>query len=259
MNPLDLTIAQAHAFVLIFFRVAATLMSAPFFSARTTPAQVTIGLSLLIAAAIFPSAGAHPPDLHGIGQFAVAASLETAVGLLFGLTATFLFGAASLAGALIDNELGLGLANVIDPISNDQVSIIGQFKFLFALLLFVVLDGHHFLLSALCSSFHSVPLLGFRFTNPLGTYVADTLFTDLLASAIRFAAPAMAAMFLVTVALAFSARAVPEMNLFLHGFSVRVGLGLAVIALSIPAFAWAFAALWGRAQGQLEGLLKLMG
>jgi len=258
MNPLDLSLAQFHAFVLVFFRIAATLMTAPFFSARTTPSQVTIGLSLLLSAAILPHSSIHAPDLHGPGQLALAAGMETAVGLMFGLTATFIFGAASLAGALVDSELGLGLANILDPITNDQVSLVGQFKFLFAMLLFLLLDGHHFILSAITASFRDVPLLGLQFTNPLGTYVADTLFTDLLSSAVRFAAPALAAMFLVTVALAFTARAVPEMNLFLHGFSVRIGLGLAVLAASIPAFAWAFAKLWHKAEGQLETLLRMM-
>ncbi len=258
MSPLDLSLTQFHAFVLVFFRIAATLMTAPFFSARTTPAQVTIGLSLLISAAILPHSAIQCPEIHGPGQLALAAGLETAVGMMFGLTATFLFGAVSLAGALVDNELGLGLANVIDPVTNDQVSVVGQFKFLFAMLLFLILDGHHFILSAVSTSFRDVPLMGLNFTNPLGTYVADTLFTDLLSSAVRFAAPSLAAMFLVTVALAFTARAVPEMNLFMHGFSVRIGLGLAVLAVSIPAFAWAFAKLWGKAEGQLDALLRMM-
>lgn len=258
MNPLDLSLAQFHGFVLVFFRVAAMLMSAPFFSARTTPRQITIGLSLVLAAALAPGAIAHAPEIHGLAQFAMAAGLESAVGLLFGLTATFIFGAATLAGSLVDNELGLGLANIIDPISNEQISVIGQFKFLFAILLFLIMDGHHFLLSAISSSFHEVPLVGLHFTGTLGSYVADTLFTDLLSSAVRFAAPALAAMFLVTIALAFTARAVPEMNLFMHGFSVRIGLGLAVLTLSIPAFAWAFAKLWVKAEGQLDTLLKMM-
>ncbi|MBI2919479.1 MAG: flagellar biosynthetic protein FliR [Planctomycetes bacterium] len=258
MNPVEMSLLQFHSFVLVFFRVTAMMMVAPFFSSRTTPTQVTIGLSLILSAALFPAAVPDPVPLQGLGQFAVAAGLETAVGLLFGLTATFLFGAASLAGALIDNELGLGLANILDPITNDQVSLVGQFKFLFATLLFLVLDGHHFLLTALGNSFHEVPLLGFSFSNTLGTYVADTLFTDLLVSAVKFAAPALAAMFLVTVALALVARAVPEMNLFIHGFSVRIGLGLAVLAVSIPAFAYAFAKLWGKAQGSLNRLLELM-
>jgi flagellar biosynthetic protein FliR len=258
MNPLDLSLTQFHAFVLVFFRVTAMLMSAPFFSAGTTPRQVTIGLSLILSAALAPMAIAHAPEIHGLAQFAMAAGLETGVGLLFGLTATFIFGAATLAGSLVDNELGLGLANIIDPISNAQISIIGQFKFLFALLLFLIMDGHHFLLAALGTSFREVPLVGLHFTNPLGTYVADTLFSDLLSTAVRFAAPSLAAMFLVTVALAFTARAVPEMNLFMHGFSVRIGLGLAVLTLSIPAFAWAFAKLWVRAEGQLDTLLRMM-
>lgn len=258
MSPLDLSLGQFHAFVLVFFRVAATLMTAPFFSARTTPAQVTIGLSLLISAAILPHSGIQAPDLHGPGQLALAAALESAVGMMFGLTATFLFGAVSLAGALVDNELGLGLANVLDPVTNDQISLVGQFKYVFALVLFLVLDGHHFILSAVSSSFRDVPLVGLSFSAPLGSYVADTLFSDLLASAVRFAAPALAAMFLVTVALAFAARAVPEMNLFLHGFGVRIGLGLAVLAVSIPGFAWAFAKMWSRAQGQLDTLLRMM-
>lgn len=259
MNPLDMSVTQFQSFILVFFRIASMMLVAPFLGIRTTPTQVTIGLSLFLALIIYPVAVREPVPLNGLGQFAVAAALETAVGVLFGLVATFIFGAASLAGMLVDNELGLGLANVLDPITSENVSLMGQFKFMFASVLFLILDGHHFLLSAIGSSFREVPLLGFRFTPELGTYVSDTLVTDLFASAVKFAAPALAAMFLVTIALALVARAVPEMNLFIHGFSVRIVLGLLVIAISVPAFAYAFARLWGRAQGQLERLLTLMG
>jgi len=259
MNPVEMSLAQFHGFILVFFRIAAMLMVAPFFSPKNAPAQVSLGFALFLSLLVAPGAVTTPPVLEGLGAFAVAAALETAVGLLFGLVATFLFGAATLAGGLIDNELGLGLANVLDPISNEQVSLIGQFKALFAMLLFVLLDGHHFLITAISSSFSTIPVGGLTFTAELGTFVTDTLFTDLLTSAVRFAAPALGAMFLVTIALAFVARAVPEMNLFLHGFTVRIGLGLAVLAVSIPGFAWAFAALWTRAQANLERTLQLMG
>jgi flagellar biosynthetic protein FliR len=258
MNPLELSLGQFHAFLLVFFRITAMMLTAPLFSARTLPTQLTIGLSLLLSMALFPSVAPHAPALSGVGALAVAAALESAVGLLFGFVATFLFGAASLAGGLVDNELGLGLANILDPVTNDQVQLISQFKFLFALLLFLVIDGHHFLLTAIGASFREVPLLAFSLQPGLGTYVADTLMSDLLATAVRFAAPALAAMFLVTVALAVVARAVPEMNLFIHGFTARIGIGMAVLAVSVPAFAYAFAKLWTRAQGQLDEVLRRM-
>lgn len=253
MNPLDLNLPSLTLFLLVVTRITGLMLLAPFFGARNLPTQVQIGLSLILAVLVFPfvpRAGvAVPPNLAALG---VAAALELAVGLLIGFVAGLLFAAVQLAGQIADQEIGIGLANVIDPISNEQVTIIGHFKFTLALLFFLALDGHHLVLQAIAQSFTAVPPLGLRWGTGDGLYVADRLATAVFGVGIKLSAPTLVSLLLATVALAFLTRTAPEMNLFILGFSVRIAVGLGVLAFSVPVFAYLFTKLQDRFLGTLS-------
>src|SRR5437879_2984880 len=85
--------------------------------------------------------------------FTVAWELE--VWLLVGFAAALLFAGVQLGGHLIDQELGILQANLLDPMLNEQISIVGQFKVLLATLVYLLINGHHLLIAALSDSFRS--------------------------------------------------------------------------------------------------------
>lgn len=254
MTPFDLGLNDLLVYLLMLTRITGLMLLAPFFGARNLPTQIQIGLSLILAAVAFPlvpRAGiVVPPHLAAL---AVGAAVELAVGLLLGFVANLLFAAVQLAGQIADQELGIGLANVIDPISNDQVSILGQFKFTLAMLFFLALDGHHLVLRAVVGSFSLVPVLGLQWGPGDGLYVADRLVTGLFTLGIQLSAPALVTLLLVTAAMALLARTAPEMNIFILGFSVRILVGLGVLALSVPVFGGLFRTFQDRLLGTASG------
>lgn len=269
MNALDLNVPSLVIFLLVVTRITGLMLLAPFFGARNLPTQIQIGLSLILAVLVFPfvsRAGLQvPTNLAALG---VAVGVELAVGLLIGFAANLLFSAVQLAGQIADQELGIGLANVIDPISNEAITIVGQFKFILAMLFFLALDGHHLVLQAVTQSFTVVPVLGLRWGAADGLYVADRLATAVFVVGIKLSAPALVSLLLVTVALAFLTRTAPEMNIFILGFSIRILVGLGVLAFSVPVFAYLFTKMQdrflgtvshGRLVGPLGDLLQMMG
>jgi flagellar biosynthetic protein FliR len=172
-----------------------------------------------------------------LGVFLVAVAMEVTVGILIGLIASMIFMAVQLAGQLIDQELGLSLANVIDPITNQQVSVIGQLKLFVAVLIYLSIDGHHYLITGILKSFHTVPLVGFSVSQDFAIYVSDTLVQDLLKVAFVIGAPVVASVLLVTIAMGFMARVFPQLNIFIVGFSVRILVGMLVLLVSVSTFA----------------------
>jgi flagellar biosynthetic protein FliR len=253
------TLGDVPLFLLAFFRVTGMMMVAPVFGSASLPNPVKVFLSLFLAMLLFPQvarSGAVVPS--GALAWAGAAAAELGTGLVIGFAAALLFAGVQFGGQIIDQELGLAMANILDPVSNEPVSIVGQFKVLLATVVYLLIDGHHFLVSAVAGSFSSVPVLGLSFGPAAAMHLSDTLLGDLFHMAVQIAAPALVTLFLVTIALAFMARTVPDLNVFALGFSLRLGVGLLVLAVGVGLFVYGFQASSLRhaeSVGRLVGLL----
>lgn len=259
MTLVDFTLDQFLLFTLLLFRVTGMMLTAPVFGSPALPTQLKVGLAMLLCLPLLPlvapSVRALPDSLGG---YLLAALAESATGMILGFAAALLFAAVQLAGMLIDQELGMSLANVIDPLSNEQVSVVGLFKLLLATALFLAIDGHHMLLSAVADSFRLVPVAGFRFSPQLGQTLGDELVGNLFSIGVRLAAPTVVTMLLTTIAMAFLARAVPEMNVFIVGFSVRILVGFGVILVAVGVFAGVFTDIAAETRTSLGRLATLM-
>ncbi len=237
----DLAAADAPLFLLVLARVSGVFLTAPVLGSSAVPHAVKASLALVMSVLLFPLArrDGAPLETH-LGAFLLASGGELAVGLLIGFAAALLFAAVQLGGQLIDQELGIMMANVIDPVTNEQVSIVAQYKLALSIIVYLLIDGHHFLVAAIGESFAAVPPLAVPAAGDAAWRVSDAFMGGLFRSALGIAAPAMITLFLVTVAMAFMARAVPEMNVFILGFPVRIAVGLAVLAVGVGVFVAGF-------------------
>lgn len=237
INPSQFTIEELKVFLLIFFRVLGIFMFAPIFGSDALPARLKILLALSFSLIFYPIVDKNVSINNNLGTFFLAASLEVTVGIFIGLVSSFIFTAVQLGGQIIDQELGMSLANVIDPVTNQQVSIMGQFKLFIAVIIYLAVDGHHFLIMGVLKSFTSVPILGFSVSRDFALYVSDTLVQDLLQIAFVIGAPVVVSLMAVTISMGFMARVFPQLNIFVVGFSVRILTGLFVLMISVSAFA----------------------
>ncbi len=255
---MDLSISQFQLFFLVFSRIVTMVVLMPIFGYRGIPNQVRIGLALSLTILLFPVIqGLEIPIPDNVISFALLVGKEVLAGLIIGFATLLLFMGIQMSGRIIDIQVGFAIANVIDPQSQERVSLIGQFEYLLAILIFLSMDGHHFLLRALERSFELIPPGGARFPNTLtGEMVA--LAGGLFEVAIRIGAPVLAALFITTVALGLIARTVPQMNVFIVGLPLKIGVGLLAIALSLPLFVYLFRALFAQFQRDILTLIKLL-
>lgn len=238
----DYRTADLPLFLLALTRVSGMVFLAPVFGSPALPAKVKALLSLGLALLFFPilkSSGVSPAsDVPGL---LLAAGGELAVGMAIGFAASLLFAGVRLAGQIVDQELGLQGANLLDPENEEAVTIAGQLKMLLATLVFLLINGHHFLIRAVAESFSAVPPLAFTPSANAALILSDHMIGGLFRMAAQIAAPTLVTVFLVTVAVAFIARSVPEMNVFALGFALRFGAGLLVLALGVGIFVSDFA------------------
>jgi len=254
------TLTQFQLFILMAFRLSGIFLIAPFFNNPSFPIIMKIGLAMLVTLVVFPLVsmeGVFVPQ--SMGALAVSATVEFSLGAMIGFASTLVFAAIMLTGHLISQDMGITIANVIDPVSNSQTSIVSQFQVFYVTLLFIILNGPNYIIAVFYKSFQLVPLLGFQLSDNAINHISGTMMQSMFELAVKAAAPVMAGLLIATVAMGFIARTVPEMNIFILGFAIRVGIGLLTLMLAIDMFTYMFEVYLVNMFQDLETLLRMSG
>lgn len=219
-------------FVMVAARISGLFAIAPIFGSRITPVQIRLGIAVILTVALAPLADVTKPQPTDIVSLVFGIGSEFLFGLAMGFLLQLLFAGVQAAGQFIDLMIGFALANVIDPLSNLQVSVIGQLYNLVAVLTFFAIGGHQMLVMGLARSFDIVPL-GKAVPSPeLGELLVRG-FGDIFLLGLQIGAPIIAALLVTDFFLAVMSRAMPRMNVFFVGFPLRIGVGLIFIGLSM--------------------------
>ncbi|MBY0010086.1 flagellar biosynthetic protein FliR [Paenibacillus typhae] len=247
-------------FLLIFCRITSFFVVVPVFSSRSIPLQFKIGLSFFVSMIVFSSGGTGitvPQDL----TYVILIIREVLIGLLLGFIGYLMFMTIQTAGSFIDIQIGFAIANVIDPLTGTSAPIFGNFKYMIALTMFVIMNGHHHLLNAIVYSYDWVPIDNIMFFKMLDGSLSDFLvrsFAQSFMLAFQMAAPLVTALFLTDVGLAFLARTAPQYNVFVIGVPLKIIIGLALFLILMPSLAYLFQNLYDIMFESMQNLLVLL-
>jgi flagellar biosynthetic protein FliR len=222
--------------MLLMFRTGSFLMTIPVFGHAAIPRMLRIFLIIALTVLVFPSATIAADRLPATTlHLTIVILSELAVGFLMGFAVVLLFSAVQFAGHLIGLQMGLAVANVADPLSAGQISVIGEFYYLLSLLIFVMINGHHYALDALLRSFDRVPLGGAVFSPEISGFLVN-LTAMVFVLAIKLSAPVIITLLVLNAVLGILSRTVPQMNVFIVGFPLSIAVGIAMIGISLPVF-----------------------
>lgn len=228
-------IDQIPTFALVFIRILSMFMIVPFFSHRGVPAPFRIGLAFFLSIAAYGGLPNKDVVIPLGTEYIFLIFKEVLIGLMIGFLASMFFYALQIAGQFIDVQMGFGLANVVDPQTGTQVPIMGFFKYYLGILIFLTLDVHHVIIQAYIESFLIIPIGNLFLEGRYAEFVISA-FTAMFILALKIAAPVALCLLLTTVALGITARTVPQMNVFVVGMPLKIGLGLILVYLSLPTF-----------------------
>ena len=236
MDIFNLNYAEFERFLFVFFRVGALIIFAPILGSRQIPTSLKVGFIFFISIVAYPIVKNQAfPEPRGISEIAIFLSLDVTIGLAIGYIARLIFSAVQVAGTVVDFQMGFGVVNVIDPQTESQVSVTAQFHNILAVLIFLATDAHHFIIHAIIESFFILNPAEINFSSITPEYVLY-LFSGTFTTAVKIAAPIMAILFFLSVGLGLVARTVPQMNVFIVGFPLQIGVGLLMVGLSISFF-----------------------
>ncbi len=225
-----------QVFLLIMTRMTAMMTVAPFYSSGGIPLQMRAILAFLITVVIFPVVAATGKDLPGsMGGYYVLLIQEVAIGLYIGFLISVIFAAFQLAGDFFAVQIGFGINEVLDPIGQITVPLVGQFKNLIGLLVLLSMNGHHLIIQAVYRSYELAPYIGIH-KSAAGGLLKYMLyaFSGMFVVALKIALPVLAVIFLVTVSEGVLAKVAPQMNIMMLGFPIKIVVAFAVLILSTP-------------------------
>lgn len=244
----------AEALATVGMRVSGLLLFAPFLGGSGVPLRIKSGLTLVLTFCLFP-ARAHVPDLNA-GHLAGDALSEIAIGALLGLSLSFVFDAAQMAGQCMGMQVGFSLVNVIDPQSQVETPVLGTLHQLIVLLIFLQLNVHHWLLRGLANSFDYLPITTFHLS---GIAVERLLHAagGILLAGIQIAAPVLLATMAADVTLGFVAKASQQLQVLFVGLSIKTVLAMVVWVAALSFWPGIFERYFAQGIALGEKLLQL--
>lgn len=226
-------VEQFQTFLVVTSRVAGFIGAIPVISSAQTPGRVKTAMVFAISLALFPvMAGAVPATSFSPLPFLLLMISELLLGLLLGLVARLIFTAVEFGATVIGFQMGFAAANVFDPQSERQVALISQFQNIFAILIFLAIDGHHLFLHTAVRSYELLPPGRLDFSGQAVPFLME-LASHMFAIGVQFSAPVLAVLLLSGLILGVLARVFPQLNVFLLSFPINIGTAFIVIALTL--------------------------
>ncbi len=243
MDEITVTNAQFISFFLMLFRISAILFTAPLFGSKNMPVRIRVSFALGITIVLIVSLNqmkqldnvllTQPQSAIGL---IIMIFRETLFGVAIGYTAQLTFMGLQFSGQLVGQQMGFGMARIMDPTTKANVAVTAQYNVTVAMLIFLLMDGHHHVLMGLARSFSAVPLAQWEMSESLAEHLSAVV-ASIFATALKIAIPVMVPLFLAKIALGIIARTMPQMNVFIVGMPLQIAIGLIAMSVSLPFFA----------------------
>ncbi|WAM33436.1 flagellar biosynthetic protein FliR [Caldicellulosiruptor morganii] len=224
---------SSYILFLVLSRISGIFIASPIFGRRNIPAYFKIGFAFFLSIIVMLSYNFNYVLPQNLIQFVLTVAREFVVGLVIGFISYMIFATILLAGQIVDNAIGFGMANVIDPLNEVQVPLLGNFLYLYMLVIFFATDNHHILIRAVVYSYKLVPL-DYHSILPRISQKFVTFFIELFVIGIEISLPILMSMLIVDIILGILSRSVPQMNVFMVGLPVKIALGFLVLVTVLP-------------------------
>jgi len=225
--------ATLFAFLLVFVRASAMMLATSVFGGNI-PVILRVFAAGAISAAVTPvvMGGFGPPPEHLAALWA-AVGREAAAGLLIGMMLQLVVLTFQQAGSILDLQIGFSTSQVLNPATGIMTTILAHFKSMLAVVLILLLNGHHVALRAFADSYAMSPSFGF---DNLGAWVGGLV--ELIGRfawlAIQIAAPAAGVAVIIDAAAGLANKAVPQMQVVLVSLPAKVLTGVVVMGIALP-------------------------
>lgn len=221
--------ADLEFFLLILVRVSCFVFVAPFFSMSNTPRNVRIGLSVFIAILLYYTVPGQELVYDTLTGYVIIVLKEAVTGLLIGYAANLCISIVSFAGHVVDMEMGLSMASLMDPTTKETSTITGIYYNYMILLMLMISGMHRYLLRALAETYELIPVNGMVFHSDELFAAMTGFMADYIIIGFRICLPVFAVMIILNAVLGVLAKVSPQLNMFAVGIQMKVLVGITIL------------------------------
>lgn len=255
----NILVADFVLVLLIFLRIVSAMVASPVFSNKALPVIPKLFIAFVIAYIVFLSIDTSQVKFDiSVWSLFFFGFKEIITGLIIGFMMNFVFYAISFAGHIIGFDMGLTIAEVFNPMEETNNNVVGEVIYVSALLIFFLINGHHYLIRGLAYSFSVVELGKFSVTASVYDLLVKYS-ASIFIIAVKVASPILVSYFLVSLAEAVTVRVMPQVQIFFVTQPLKIGLGLLLIFAAVPFFIYIIKILLKDYENNLFTLVKAMG
>ena len=244
--------------LLVFLRISAMLFTAPIFGHKALPPLAKIAFSLILTYIVFLTIDRSIVKFDiNLAALVIYSMKELITGLIMGFVLNFVFWGVAFAGHYIGFDMGLMFAEVLNPFEDNQNNVVGEVLFFTTVMIFLLINGHHYIITGLVASFSVIPLAKYTINEPVYQLLIKyslTVFTI----AVKIASPILVSFFLVHLGEGIIARVIPNIQIFFVSQPVKIGLGITILITLVPFYVYAIKSLLHGYENQLLQLIKGM-
>ena len=250
-------IAIISGVLTIGVRMTGLMLFAPFFGSMVIPARIKAALVLALTLALYPAFGGQIGP-HTLAEWPLLVFNEFLVGVGMGIATNVVFEAIQLTGSVLGIQMGYSLVNILDPQTQVNTPVVAMFYQCIAMLLFLGMDVHLWLLRAVGNSFRYVPPGTAHLSSLFTTSILRTV-GEMFGLGVQIAAPVLSATLAADVILGLLGKASPNMPLMLMGPAIKSLIGICILIATLRYWPDLFRHLFTAAVTNGEQIFHLAG
>ncbi len=238
---LNVFVDNIQLFVMILVRIFAALSVSPVFSSTLIRTRLRAAVSFMAALVMMMPVKAFYAQngfkmAENFADYGLMIANEILIGLAIGFFIGVIFVVFQMAGQFFSIQIGFGISTVIDPLSQIQIPLIGQFQALLGTLIFFTIDGHLQIFSSVFYSFQHLPFINMINMSADFFKALKWSFVVMFSTALKIALPIIGTLFLTSMCMGLLAKAAPQMNILMLGFPIKIGIGFIILIYVMPGF-----------------------
>jgi flagellar biosynthetic protein FliR len=259
MEIMEFAVKHFQVFLLVWVRLSATILMAPMFSSPLVPDRMKLVFSFALTLTVFPWVAKYTPPIPvDMLMFGLVVLKEAIIGIIIGFFEAMIFAAFTLGTQFFSVQMGLGMSQVFDPITQEETPILSSMFYLIALLVFVGMGGMHMIIRAAVDSFQMIPAIDLILNREALLDTVVRYFSMMFLIALKLAFPIMATGTVLAIALGLLGKASPQLNIMSFGLPIQFGVGLLVLMLVLPAMIQMFGTLFENGVNDIMFTLKAL-
>lgn len=232
----DIIAGEISAFLLVFMRLGTALMIMPGIGEMFVTQQTRLNFALAFSFVLTPFLAHSLPPLPSQAVPMVEMLLSEAfIGLFIGTIMRILVSALDTAGVVVSIQAGYSNAQVFDPVTATQGSLVGSLYSLLGVTLLFVTSMDHYMLASVVDSYQLFPATGHLIDTHSAYQVVLTVTAIAFKTGVQLAMPFLLVGLLLQIGLGVLSRLMPQVQIFFLAMPLQIFISLILLTMVLSA------------------------